>query len=49
MKKLIILLLTSIALQGCASKYEKVVGIGSDRDELKKSPCACLEIYNYKG
>ncbi len=49
MKKLIALLLISIAIQGCASKYEKVVGIGSDRDDLKKSPCACLEFYDYKG
>ncbi|MBR4932097.1 MAG: hypothetical protein IKZ02_03625 [Alphaproteobacteria bacterium] len=29
----------------CGSVYEKEpVGIGADYSELKKSPCACLEI-----
>jgi hypothetical protein len=41
----VVLLLTLPAL-GCAdgSLMSEPVGIGSDRDELKKSPCACFEI-----
>jgi hypothetical protein len=32
-------------LSACgSSKVPEPVGIGSDTDELKKSPCACIEI-----
>ena len=32
-------------LVACGSIYEKEpVGIGTDYSELKKSPCACLEV-----
>ncbi len=32
-------------LSGCSSSSMlEPVGIGPDRDELKKSPCACVEI-----
>ena len=34
-----------IILTACGSIYEKEpVGIGTDYSELKKSPCACLEL-----
>ncbi len=49
MKKTIIICLLTILLQSCASVYEKPVGIGKGRDDLKKSPCACVEFYNYQG
>ena len=33
------------ALNACGSIYEKEpVGIGPDWSELKKSPCACLQL-----
>lgn len=47
MKKIIILvfILGAFILGACESLYEKEpVGIGSDYSELKKSPCACLEL-----
>lgn len=48
MKKYILSLafLSLIALiAACGSVYEKEpVGIGADYAELKKSPCACLQI-----
>lgn len=47
MKKHIILLglLGILALAACGSIYEKeTVGIGPDYSQLKKSPCACLEL-----
>ena len=47
MKKilLILLVLISFVLMACGSIYEQEpVGIGSDYSELKKSPCACLEL-----
>ena len=32
-------------LMACGSLYEKEpVGIGTDYSELKRSPCACLEV-----
>lgn len=46
-KKLFALaLLGAIAVMAaCGSVYEKEpVGIGADYSELKKSPCACLQI-----
>jgi len=34
-----------VFLVACGSVYEKEpVGIGTDYSELKKSPCACLEL-----
>ena len=34
-----------ILVVSCGSIYEKEpVGIGTDPSELKKSPCACLEL-----
>ncbi|MDR2902230.1 MAG: hypothetical protein LBU87_03895 [Lactobacillales bacterium] len=34
-----------LALVACGSIYEKeTVGIGPDYSQLKKSPCACLEL-----
>lgn len=34
-----------LAAAACESVYEKeTVGIGPDYSELKKSPCACLEL-----
>ncbi len=47
MKKHLFLLsvLAVLALVACGSVYEKeTVGIGPDYSELKKSPCACLEL-----
>jgi hypothetical protein len=47
MKKLIASLIILGTLASC-SNMEKPVGIGSGRDDMKKSPCACLDIYDYK-
>ena len=47
MKKILILIfvLSTITLAACGSLFEKEpVGIGTDYSELKKSPCACLEL-----
>ena len=47
MKRISLLLIIScfFVLYACSSKYEKEpVGIGSDYSELKRSPCACLEL-----
>ena len=47
MKKLslFLLLLAATVVAACGSIYEKEpVGIGTDYSELKKSPCACLEL-----
>ena len=47
MKKFIIigLFLAGVVLTACGSVYEKEpVGIGPEYSELKKSPCACLEL-----
>ena len=41
------LVLGAIVLGACGSVYEKApVGIGPEYSELKKSPCACLELKN---
>jgi len=38
-------LILAAFLIACASEYEKEpVGIGADSSELKRSPCACLEV-----
>ncbi|MFI3242075.1 MAG: hypothetical protein R3Y43_05865 [Alphaproteobacteria bacterium] len=44
--KKILLLFMPILLSGCwGSYYEpEPVGIGKNTDELKLSPCACLEV-----
>jgi hypothetical protein len=44
-----LLLLTMLCLTGCASligsdEVPDPVGIGYDPNELKRSPCACLEV-----
>ena len=47
MKKLFLFLIVFgvFVLVACASEYEKEpVGIGTDYSELKRSPCACLEL-----
>lgn len=47
MKKILIALFAvgSIVLVACGSVYEKEpVGIGPEYAELKKSPCACLQL-----
>lgn len=48
MKKVWLFLLvaaTLVVLAACGSIYAKPpVGIGTDYSELKKSPCACLEV-----
>lgn len=47
MKKIVLVLfmLTAFVLMACGSIYEQEpVGIGKDYSELKKSPCACLEL-----
>ena len=47
MKKIVfaLLVITSIILGACGSIFEQEpVGIGKDYSELKKSPCACLEL-----
>ena len=46
-KKLFVLLFLGMVafVAVCGSVYEKEpVGIGADYSELKKSPCACLQI-----
>lgn len=36
-----------LTLVACGSVYEKeTVGIGPDYSELKKSPCACVQLDN---
>ena len=47
MKKIfcILFLMGVLVLAACGSIYEKPpVGIGTEYSELKKSPCACLEL-----
>lgn len=47
MKKLLIatIILCAFGIVACGSIYEpETVGIGRDYSELKKSPCACLEL-----
>ena len=47
MKKIffLIFVLFLVVLGACDSLYEKEpVGLGPDYSELKKSPCACLEL-----
>lgn len=47
MKKvwIVLFVLGCFVLGACGSLYEpEPVGIGKDYSELKKSPCACLEL-----
>ena len=47
MKNIVIFSVLALAalLMACGSVYEKEpVGIGIDYSELKRSPCACLEV-----
>lgn len=45
MYKKLVLLFALIALASCGSYYEpEPVGIGKDVNELKLSPCACMEV-----
>ena len=47
MKKILclLLLLGALVVAACGSIYEEEpVGIGREYSELKKSPCACLEL-----
>ncbi len=49
MKKYVFLLgiASVLALVACGSVYEKeTFGIGPDYSELKKSPCACVQLDN---
>jgi hypothetical protein len=47
MKKVLLLILLAVAVAGCGGQiYEKdPVGIGYDQNELKLSPCACMQVY----
>lgn len=41
----VVIALVGVVLAACGSVYEKApVGIGMEYSELKKSPCACLEL-----
>ena len=41
----ITLVVVAVVLAACGTIYEKApVGIGVEYSELKKSPCACLEL-----
>ncbi len=46
MKKILILILFTSVLTGCYGSYyePEPVGIGKQPEELKMSPCACLQI-----
>lgn len=50
MSKLLLLTLVALGLSGCqgvlgrSDKMPEPVGIGFEVDELKRSPCACIEI-----
>ena len=40
-----LIVLAPLVLSGCGSIFTpEPISIGRDRDELKQSPCACLEI-----
>ena len=44
LKKVILLVAVSL-ISGCGSYYEpEPVGIGKDVNELKLSPCACIQV-----
>jgi len=40
-----LVVLTPVLLSGCGSIFTpEPIAIGRDRDELKQSPCACVEL-----
>ena len=46
----VILVIASIFLASCSSVYEPdAVGVGTDPNEMKISPCACLKIETKPG
>ncbi|MFA7188314.1 MAG: lipoprotein [Alphaproteobacteria bacterium] len=46
MKKILLGLLVVFALAGCGQVYDREpVGVGFDNNELKLSPCACMQVY----
>lgn len=46
MKKVLLGLLVVFALAGCGQVYDREpVGVGFDNNELKLSPCACMQVY----
>jgi hypothetical protein len=49
-KRLALLALLALPLAACGSdRVPEPIGIGTDVDELKKSPCACNEVpQNYQ-
>lgn len=42
--RIFLVLAAAALLDACAGDREQPAGIGSGRDELKRSPCACLEL-----
>ena len=43
----ILAVIVVVLLTGCgSSRAPEPVGIGTDRDELKRSPCGCTEIHS---
>ena len=45
MCKKMFLVLFALLVSGCGSYYEpEPVGVGKDINELKLSPCACIEV-----
>ena len=51
MTRLVAVLTIAFLVAGCSSERQpEPIGIGRDRDALKRSPCACMEIpQNYEG
>ncbi|MCL2749237.1 MAG: lipoprotein [Alphaproteobacteria bacterium] len=46
MKKVLLGLVVVFALAGCGQVYDREpVGVGYSNDELKLSPCACMQAY----
>jgi uncharacterized protein YceK len=46
LKKIALLFLIVVALAGCGQVYDREpVGVGYDNNELKLSPCACMQLY----
>jgi uncharacterized protein YceK len=46
LKKIVMGVFITLALAGCGQVYDREpVGVGYDNDELKLSPCACMQVY----
>lgn len=46
MKKIAFLILAGLVLAGCGQVYNReAVGVGYDNNELKLSPCACMQLW----